>query len=119
MFKVDFKRLGNHWYPSLKHDDPIDLMLNEQLEVLLDSQYNSKYGEITVYMCEMLYSDVQDDENTWITFDKEDYERYLSTDDHFDIRFTYKDRQYSISSKILDAIQAEYQIQIPPIIMIM
>lgn len=119
MFKVDFKRIGNHWYPSLKHDNPEDLMLDDQLEILLDSQYDSKYGEITVYMCEMLYSDIQDDENTWIVFDKEDYERYSSTEDCFDVHFTYKDRRYSVRSKILDAVQTEYQIQIPPIIMIM
>ena len=34
-FLIKVKKVGNHWYPCLEHDDPIDLMLDPKMDRLL------------------------------------------------------------------------------------
>jgi hypothetical protein len=98
---IVFKRIGNHWYPDIYHDNLDDLCLNEKVEKCLSTIDKSKSGTISFSLTEqrsILYS-------TTIQFRDEDLNRYFTTNDDFDFIVYIGERTYPISSTLYSLLE--------------
>lgn len=98
------KRVGNHWYPDLKHDDPSDLLLPEKMNKLLTLLDKDNVGELHFLLAEV-HSWL--DSNT-IQFQDDDMWRYLNTNDSFDLTVYIGDHDFEISSDLIDLFESQF-----------
>ena len=103
-YRIRIKKLGEHWYPDIDHNDPYDLVLNDKIEAFLNFFDKEKLGELDVYLWET-YSVI---DNSTIIFDDADILRFLTTTDDFDLHFYVDDRQFEISANLFNLIECEY-----------
>ena len=103
-YRIRIKKLGNHWYPDIEHNDPYDLSLNDKIDRFLDFFDKENSGELEVYLLET-YSFI---ENNTILFNDDDILRYLTTADEFNLRFCVDDREFEISSNLISLLEYEY-----------
>lgn len=99
--KLTFKKIGNHWYPSIDHEDLEDIVLNSKVEKTLSFLDKNKIGSITLWINEqntILYP------NT-IQFRDEDLNRYFTTNDEFDFIVYIGERTYPISSSLYSLLE--------------
>ena len=103
--KITFKKLGNHWYPSLEHDRLSDLGIDPVFERLFNIMDKYKEGVINVYLFEE--SSIIINEGL-IQFTEEDILRYLTTNDDFTMDLYIEDHQFTISSKLYQLLEQNY-----------
>ena len=102
--EITFKKLGNHWYPSIEHDSLEEIQLDQKVERMLtrlSSRHEFDKEVITMYIVEqntILY------ENT-IQFRDEDLNRYFTTNDDFDFIVYIGDRTFPISSTLYSLLE--------------
>lgn len=99
--KITFKKLGNHWYPSINHDDLEDIILNDKVEKVLSILDKNKSGTVIIGINEqntILYP------NT-IQFRDEDLTRYFTTNDEFDFIVYIGEKTYPISSSLYSLLE--------------
>ena len=103
-FLIKVKKLGNHWYPSLKHDDPIDLMLDPKLDKLLTFLDKNQTEEL-----EFLLSEVHSwvEPNT-IQFNEEDIWKWLNTTITFPIKMYIENHEFEVSTLLLDLFEEQF-----------
>lgn len=103
-YKIRIKKLGEHWYPDIEHNDPYDLSLNDKIDKFLNFFDKNNSGELEVCLIET-YTFV--DDNT-IIFNDDDIRRYLTTTDEFNLRFYVADREFEISSNLFNLLEYHY-----------
>ena len=103
--KITFKKLGNHWYPCLEHESLSDLGIDPVFERLFNrmDKYNDEI--INVYLYEE--SSIIINEGL-IQFTEEDILRYLTTNDDFIMDLYIEDHKFSISSKLYQLLEQNY-----------
>ena len=93
-FKV--KKLGDHWYPDIIHEDPSDLCLSDKIERYLSIIDKDNLGclEVTLYeSCGFI-------DETTILMNDDDLLEYFTTDHDFNLRFYVRDCEFEISSSL-------------------
>lgn len=102
-FKV--KKVGNHWYPDIKHErgyiDGFDKKIDRYLSIL-DA---SNSGELTIEFEELgvVFAGIN-----IIYFNESDIVRYLTTNDTFDIRFEINGHEFTIYSDIYWLLEYQF-----------
>ena len=97
-------KIGNHWYPNLKHDTPDEITLNYKTEKLLSLLDKHNTGNLQFLIYEV---------HTWtnsntVQFNEEDMWRWLNTTDIFDLRLYIKDNEYIVSSCLIDLLEDQF-----------
>ena len=101
---ITVKKVGNHWYPNLMHEDPMELMLDPKMEKLLTLWDKNNYGEFHFLLSEV---------HTWledntIQFRDEDIRRYLTTDATFSMPIYIGDHEFEISTLLIDLFESQF-----------
>lgn len=102
---IQIKKLGNHWYLDIPHDDPADLVLPTNIERLLNRC--DKFGDRSVD----LYFILQEGfivTNGLMEFTDADILRCLTTDDCFTMDVTINGHHIPLSSNLYKALEKEY-----------
>lgn len=109
MVTLIFKKVGNHWYLDIPHDNPNDLKLDRRFEFLLSKLdiFNDK--KVSVYLHEM--SDFIIEEG-FIQFNDRDIQRYFLTNDSFKMRIWINNRKFYISSELYTLIENYYHLDL-------
>jgi len=109
MFQLVFKKVGNHWYLDIPHENPSDLKLDRRIEFLLTKadKYNDKI--VTVYLHEL--TDVIIEEGL-IQFQESDFQRYFLTNDDFQMKMWINNRKFTISSSLYTLIENYYHLDL-------
>ena len=110
LITLTFKKLGNHWYLDIPHDNPEDLILDRRIELMLNRLDVWKEGIITniSLICQ---KDFIDNEGL-IQFDDNDLLRYFTTDDDFIMALYINGHKWSISSKLYFLIEQKYKLDL-------
>lgn len=107
--QLTFKKLGNHWYLDIPHDNPADLILDNRLERFLDRLDPEKYGIINrIYLMEEEYTD---NVENLVQFRDSDLLRYFTTNDDFLMVIYIGKHRFSISSKFYTLLEKNYQFE--------
>lgn len=102
-----FKKIGNHWYLNIPHDNPEDLVLDNRLERFLDTLDPNKYEIVNrIYLLKENYTDNVDN---LIQFRDEDLLKYFTTDDKFWMIVYIGKHRFTISSTFYYLLEKEYQ----------
>jgi hypothetical protein len=101
---ITVKKLGNHWYPNLEHEDPMDLMLDPKMEKLLTLWDQHNIGELHFLLSEV---------HTWvepntIQFKDEDIWKWLNTTTTFPITLYIGDHEFEISTAMMDLFESQF-----------
>lgn len=103
-YNIKVKKLGNHWYPDIPHDDPSDLCLTDKIERCLSIIDKECTGCLNVFLyetCSFI------DENT-ILMNDDDIREYFTTDHDFNLRFYVRDCEFEISSTLYWLLEQYY-----------
>lgn len=102
-----FKKVGNHWYLNINHDDPTDLILDSRLERFFDILDFNKFGIMDrVYIIEENFTDNMEN---LIQFTDSDLLRYFTTTDNFTMIVYVGKHRFTISSKLYTLLEQQYQ----------
>ena len=107
---LTFKKLGNHWYLDIPHDNPEDLVLDRRIELMLNRLDVWKEGIITniSLICQRTFIDSEG----LIQFDDADLFRYFTTNDDFTMALYINGHKWSISSKLYFLIEQKYKLDL-------
>jgi hypothetical protein len=98
------KKVGNHWYPNLQHDDPIDLMLDPKMEKLLTLWDKNNIGELHFVLSEV-HSWL---ESNTIQFQDKDIVRWLTTTATFPVKIFIGEHEFEVSSLLMDLFEEQF-----------
>jgi hypothetical protein len=101
---VTVKKIANHWYPNLEHDDPMDLMLDPKMEKLLTLLDKNNVGELHFLLSEV-HSWL---ESNTIQFRDEDIWKWLNTNLTFPMKVYIKDHEFEVSTLLLDLLEDQF-----------
>jgi len=101
---IRVKKLGNHWYPNVKHDDPMDLMLDPKMEKFLTYLDKENKEELQFVLYEA-HSWI--DPNT-IQFQDEDILKWLTTTATFSVKIFIGDHEFEISTLLMDLFEEQF-----------
>lgn len=103
--QLKFKKLGNHWYLDLPHDNPNDLILHPVLErcVGLFDKYQEEVVD-RIYLSECVYTNY----DYLIQFTDKDLLKYFTTSEEFLMDVYINNHKYNISSKLYSLLEAKY-----------
>lgn len=105
VIRIDFKKVGNHWYPCLKHDDPNDLCLEPKVERLLSKIDYVGFGSVTMYV-KQSHSIIGS--KGIVQFTDDSIRRYLQTDESFLMSMYIDDYHYQISTELFTLLENEF-----------
>lgn len=102
--QIEFKKLGNHWYPSIEHESFDDIQLDYKIERVL-----TRLASTNIYDKEKISIRIVEQntilyENT-IQFRDEDLNRYFTTNDEFDFIVYIGDKTFPISSTLYSLLE--------------
>lgn len=102
-FKV--KRLGNHWYPAIKH--PLGCIdgFEKKIDLYFSKLDISNMDELTIELEEL---GIMFEGINIIYFDEADIVRYLMTDDNFMIHFVINGHQFQISTELYWLLEEQF-----------
>ena len=108
LITLTFKKLGNHWYLDIPHDNPEDLILDRRIELMLNRLDVWKEGIITniSLICQSGFIDNEG----LIQFDDKDLLRYFTTNDDFTMALYINGHKWSISSRLYFLIEQKYKL---------
>ena len=105
--RLIFKKLGNHWYLDIPHDNPSALLMDPKIERMLDRI--DVYGDdIISNICLSEISDIVPDKGL-LQFDEKDLLRYFTTDDSFTMSVYIDDHKFKIPSELYSLIELAYK----------
>lgn len=99
--KILLKKVGNHWYPSIEHDNLEEISLSPKLEKTLSILNKTKSESMSIWIEEqntILYP------NT-IQFRDEDLNRYFTTNDEFDFIVYVGNKEFPVSSMLYSLLE--------------
>ena len=101
---IKIKKLANHWYPIIEHNHANELQLNEKIENVLTWLAKDR-DEIEIVFYEQ-YDVIVDLGN--FEFNEEDINRYMTTNDDFDMRFYIDGHEFLLSSDLYSLLEQQY-----------
>lgn len=101
---ITVKKVGNHWYPNLSHDDPMELILDPKMERFCTLLDKYQLGTLT-FLLQEVYS--WTDDNT-IQFDDDDIWKWLNSDANFTVRMYIKDHEFEVSTLLMDLFETQF-----------
>lgn len=102
-----FKKIGNHWYLDIEHDDPNDLKLSPIIERYLDKLDTWKDGVVgRIHLAEV--KDFSVETEGILQFSDSDLLRYFTTKDVFKMTIYIGKHSFSVSSNLYTALEAKY-----------
>lgn len=102
-----FKKIGNHWYLDIPHDNPADLILDNRLERFFDKLDPENYGSINrIYLMEEEFTD---NVENLIQFRDSDLLRYFTTTEDFQMLVYIGKHCFHISSRFYTLLEQKYQ----------
>lgn len=104
MYRINVRKIGNHWYPDIQHDSPEDLVLDKKLEKIFNIVDKFNSGTLTILFIEQ--TSLLHDRT--IQFAEEDIYRYFITDDEFNIRVYIKNSEFTISSSLYLLLETQF-----------
>lgn len=106
-FKI--RRIGNHWYPCVKHDYGSDISLDQKIERYFDqvSRCSGDTDEITIELEEIPI--IVEDINL-IFFNESDITRFYTTDDDFNLKFEINEHEFEISSYLFGCFELQFDL---------
>jgi hypothetical protein len=106
-FKI--RRIGNHWYPCVKHDYGGDISLDQKIERYFDqvSRCSGDTDEITIELEEIPI--IVEDINL-IFFNESDITRFYTTDDDFNLKFEINEHEFEISSYLFGCFELQFDL---------
>lgn len=107
--QLKFKKVGNHWYLDIEHEDPSDLVISPVLERFLSIYDFFKSGEVDVYLIEQNGFIVQDG---LVQFSDQDLLRYYTTNDKFMMDLFIQNHKYKISSTLYSILETKYKLDL-------
>lgn len=103
IISIKIKKLGNHLYPDINHNDSSEIQLSEKVERVLHKFLNIDECEIVFFE----QSDIVSDFGI-LQFKEEDIVRYLNTNDDFDMTFYIDDHEFIISSDLYTLLEQQF-----------
>lgn len=102
--QIEFKKLGNHWYPSIEHENIEEIQLDQKVERVLTmlastNEFDTEKVSIWINEQNTILCD-----NT-IQFRDEDLNRYFTTNDDFDFIVYIGDKAFPISSTLYSLLE--------------
>lgn len=104
---IKVKKLANHWYPIIYHNNSSELQLDEKLEHVIQWLAKER-DEIEIVFYEQ-YDVLANLGN--LEFNEEDINRYMTTDDDFDLRFYIDGHCFLISSDLYSLLEQQYNFE--------
>lgn len=102
--RIELKKLGNHWYPSINHQSGYIYGFNKKIDRYLNIVDNFKLEELTLVLTEV---GVIVDNYDIIIFDERDITRYLTTNDSFDLHFVINNHNFTIKSELCYLLETQ------------
>lgn len=108
LVQLTFKKIGNHWYLDIEHDNPQDLILDPVLERFLSRLDSLNIGIVdNVYLVEQ--TGFIEPEGL-LQFTDEDLLRYFTTKDIFKMNIFISNYHFQISSNLYSLLENKYQL---------
>lgn len=108
LVQLIFKKVGNHWYLDIEHDNPQDLILDPVLERFLSLRDFLNLGIIdNIYLVEQ--NGFIEPEGL-LQFTDEDLLRYFTTKDIFKMNIFISNHHFQISSNLYSLLENKYQL---------
>lgn len=108
LVRLIFKKVGNHWYLDIEHDNPQDLILDPVLERFLSSRDSLNLGIVdNIYLVEQ--NGFIEPEGL-LQFTDEDLLRYFTTKDTFKMNIFISNHHFQISSNLYSLLENKYQL---------
>lgn len=108
LVQLIFKKVGNHWYLDIEHDNPQDLILDPVLERFLSSRDSLNLGIVdNIYLVEQ--NGFIEPEGL-LQFTDEDLLRYFTTKDTFKMNIFISNHHFQISSNLYSLLENKYQL---------
>lgn len=101
--KILVKKIGNHWYPAINHDDAQEIVLDDKIEKFLSYLDTNKTGVLSVFFTECDWNT----QNT-LFFKDEDINRYFITNDDFDLSCFIRNHEFKVNSKLYCLLEREF-----------
>ena len=105
---MKLKKIGNHWYLDVPHNDPRDLVIDPVLERFLSILDKDNEGVITrIYLSEQ-----QDyiNEDGLLQFSDKDLLKYFTTNESFKMNIFINNHHFQISSELYTILETQYQL---------
>lgn len=107
--QLKFKKLGNHWYLDLPHDNPSDLRLDSRLEKFIE-HLDTWNNEVV----DRIYLDEQTGficPEGLIQFSDKDLLKYFTTsNNNFDMDLFISGHKFTISSRLYTLLENVYHL---------
>ena len=107
--QLKFKKLGNHWYLDIPHENPQDLKLEKKVERLLN-RLNIYNDDILDRICLVEKTDIGCYDFI-IQFSEEDLLRYFTTKDVFFMKIYIGHHIFNISSNLYTLLENHFHFQ--------
>ncbi len=103
--KIQVKKVGNHWYPCIKHEAGYLVGFDSKIDKYLSILNINKSEELTIEFEELgiIWGGIN-----IIYFNENDIVRYLTTNDVFNLRFVVNDHEFTISSDLYFMLENIY-----------
>lgn len=108
LVQLIFKKVGNHWYLDIEHDNPQDLILDPVLERFL-----SRLDSLNIGIVDNVYLVEQSgfiEPKGLLQFTDEDLLRYFTTKDIFKMNIFISNYHFQISSNLYSLLENKYQL---------
>lgn len=108
LVQLIFKKVGNHWYLDIEHNNPQDLILDPILERFLSLRDSLNLGIVdNIYLVEQ--SGFIEPKGL-LQFTDEDLLRYFTTKDIFKMNIFISNYHFQISSNLYSLLENKYQL---------
>jgi hypothetical protein len=108
LVQLIFKKVGNHWYLDIEHNNPQDLILDPILERFLSLRDSLNLGIVdNIYLVEQSGFIEPDG---LLQFTDEDLLRYFTTKDIFKMNIFISNHHFQISSNLYSLLENKYQL---------
>ena len=105
---INIKKVANHWYVALNHDDPYSVILPERTERIVYLLDKYKTGKVSLYLMEQ-QSIIH--ENT-ILFRDEDIDTYFANGEDMDnFLITIGNIQFEIYPEMYTLLEEQYHLE--------
>lgn len=108
MIRIDLVKLGNHWYPNIKHKDPKSLQLDPKFERYLNSKNTLQWYTPAIYIYEV--TSFLPDEGL-VEFDESEILRYVTTDEDFDFNIRIGEHTFKMSRALYTVLEENFNLE--------
>lgn len=107
LIPLQFKKLGNHWYLDIEHENPKDLLLDVKIEKLFNRLDSLNTGVINnVYLEEVVYLE---DNQDLLQFNDNDLLRYFTSSESFTMNVFIGKHLCKFSSNLYTLLESKYK----------